>query len=173
MRRRLGFRSCNSLGLIHAIRDQPKVDRIIDRDGVVVRRADPRDASKPYCVGFLAMMVDGQDDGDVVLGFLRQDVAIVELPEISVSGALDGGLNGAGAGVVRSHGEIPVAELVVEIFQMACGGASRILRILTIVHTHVVVQAVSATAAAHELPDAAAPTRETASGWNPDSACAR
>jgi hypothetical protein len=100
-------------------------------------------------------MVTAKNDGNVILGFLGQDVAVVEFPEIGVAGALHRSLHRAGAGVVRGHGEIPVAKLVVEIFQVAGGGAGGFLGVLAVVDPHVVVKARTAAAAAHELPDAA------------------
>ena len=97
----------------------------------------------------------GENDGDVVLGFFGQDVAIVEFPEIGVAGALDGSLNRARTGVVSGHSEIPVTELVIEIFEMPGGGAGGLLGILAVVHIYVVVHTIAPGAAAHELPDAA------------------
>ena len=96
-----------------------------------------------------------QNDGDVVLGLLGQDVSVVEFPEVGIAGALDGGLHRARTGVVSGHREIPVTELVIEIFEMPGGGAGGLLGILAVVHIHVVVHTIAPGAAAHELPDAA------------------
>ena len=41
----------------------------------------------------------------------------VKFPEIGISGALDCALHRAWPGVVSRHGQIPVAELVIEIFR--------------------------------------------------------
>ena len=98
---------------------------------------------------------DCQNDRDVVASFFGQNVAAVEFPEIGVPGAFHGSLHGAGAGVVGGHREVPIAELVVEIFQVAGGGACGSLGILAIVDPHVVAKPVSASPAGHKLPDAA------------------
>ena len=82
-------------GSSHALADQAEVDRIVDdqavrRDGLiacqfvqsVLRRVLGHDG-------------DGQNDGHVVAGFLGQNVALVEFPEIGIAGALDRLLHGA------------------------------------------------------------------------------
>ena len=97
----------------------------------------------------------GQNDGNVIARFLGQHAAAVKLPEIGVAGALHGRLHRAGAGVVGGHGEVPVAELVVEIFQVTGGGAGGFFGILAVVQPPVALQAVAGGAAGHELPHAA------------------
>ena len=98
---------------------------------------------------------DGNDDGDVVLGFPREDVAAVELPEVGVAGAADRLLDVAGAGVVGGHGEVPVAELVVEVVEMAGGGASGLLGVKALIEPPVAGQTIACGAAANELPHTA------------------
>ena len=104
--------------------------------------------------GILRHNGNGDDDGNVVAGFLGQHVAAVEFPEIGVAGALDGALHGSGAGVVRGHGEIPVAELIVEILEVMSGGAGGFFGILTVVNPPAAFESVTLGAAAHELPHA-------------------
>ncbi len=98
---------------------------------------------------------DGDDDGNVVARFFGEYVAVVEFPEIGVSSALDGGLHGAWSRVVSGHGEIPVAELVVEILEMMRGGARGLFGILPIVNPPTAFESVASGATAHELPHAA------------------
>ena len=65
------------------------------------------------------------------------------------------GLHGTGAGIVGGHREIPVAELVVEIFEVTGCGASGFLGVLAVVQVHIVVKAIAEATASHELPDTA------------------
>ena len=94
-----------------------------------------------------------QDFGDIVLGFGGQVVALVELPEIGVPGLLHGALHVAGAPVVAGHGEVPVAQLGVDVLHVAGVGAGRFLRIEALVDIVVAREAV--VAVGHKLPHAA------------------
>ena len=58
------------------------------------------------------MMVTATMMGTALLRLLRRLAALVELPEVGVSGALHRVLHGPGARVVGRHRQVPVAELV-------------------------------------------------------------
>jgi hypothetical protein len=79
---------------------------------------------------------------------------MIELPEIGVSSALHCSLHRPGSGVIGRHRQIPVAKLVIEILQMARGGACGFLRILPVIDPNIVREAVAASTAGHKLPDA-------------------
>ena len=132
-----------------------------------------RTLSSPYCAGILGHDGHGHNDGHVVAGFLGQNVALVELPEIGIAGALDRALHRARPGVVGRHGQVPVAELGVKIFQMMGGGAGGFFRVLAIVHPPVALEAVTLAAAGHELPHAAGARAGKRQRLESDSACAR
>ena len=80
-------------------------------------------------------------------------MAFIELPEIGITGFLDGSLNVAGAPIVGSHGEVPIAELVVEELHVAGVGAGGFLGIEALVNVFIPSEAV--VALGHELPHAA------------------
>src|SRR5208337_1662655 len=105
-------------GGLHALGGQAKIDGIVDLNGVVGNGLFLGHGIEAVLRGILGHDGDGQNDGDVVAGFLGQGVAAVEFPEIGVAGALDGVLDGAGAGVIGGHGQVPVSELVVEVFEV-------------------------------------------------------
>src|SRR4051812_9809129 len=86
---------------------------------------------------------DSDDDGDVVLRLGRKDAAPVELPEIGIAGALDGALHRTGTGVIRGQRKVPIAKLLVEIFEMFRGGARGFFGILALVDEPIFVKSVS------------------------------
>ena len=135
------------------VRDQPEIGGIVDGDGVCEHWRVEGDFIKAILAGVIGDDDGGEDFRDVVLGFARQVVALVELPEIGIAGFLDGALNVSGAPVVPSHGEIPVTELRVNVLHVAGIGAGGLLRIEALVDVAISLEAVIS--ARHELPHAA------------------
>ena len=140
---------------IDAFGDQAKIDGVVDLDGVRDGGGIGNDSLESILGPVLGHDGDGDDDGDVVLGFARQHVAAVELPEVGISGAADGLLHVAGARVVSGHGQIPVPELVVEVVEMVGGGASGLFRVEALINPPIAGEAVAGGAAGDELPHAA------------------
>ncbi len=99
----------------------------------------------------------GHDNRHIVFSLARQHVALVQLPEIRVAGALDALLHVARPAVVRRHGQIPVAVHRIEIAQVPGCRARGFLRVLPLVHPPGVAQSIFIAAPGHELPDAPRP----------------
>ena len=110
-------------GGIDQVRDEAEVDGVIDGDGVSEDRGIVGDIVEAVLGGVVGNDDGGEDFRDVVLGFAGKVVAFVELPVVGVAGFLDGLLNSACAPVVGGHGEVPVAELVVDELHVAGIGA--------------------------------------------------
>ena len=127
---------------IHALSHQPQVHRIVDGDLVHLLRRFGRHVSQPVLPRILQHDGFGQDDGNVVPGLLRQDAAAIKLPEIGIAGALHRMLHGAGAGIVGGHRQIPVAELFVQVLQVARRGQRWLSRDPALIHPPVPLQAV-------------------------------
>ncbi len=96
----------------------------------------------------------GEDEGDVVGSFLGQDVEALEFPEVGVSGAFDGVIDAAGAAVIGGHGEVPVAEVFVEVVEVVGGGLGGFDGVHALVVIGGLVEAVFAAAELGELPEA-------------------
>ena len=107
--------------------------------------------------GVLGDQRERENDGDVVLGFLRQNIAAVEFPEIGVASAFNALLHVARAAVVGGHGEIPVAKKSVEIAEVLGGGAGGFFGILALVDPPGAAQAILLAAVGDELPHASRP----------------
>ena len=105
-------------GRADKIGDEWEIDAVVGLHGVIDDRRIWREVIKAVLFGILRHDGDGEDDGNVVLGFSGEVVAFVELPEVGVAGALDGALHVGRTPVVRCHGEVPVAELLVEILHV-------------------------------------------------------
>ena len=104
--------------------------------------------------GVLGDQRERQNNRHVILGFLRQHIALVQLPEIRVAGALDGLLHVARAAIVGRHGQIPIAEQPVQIAQMLRRRTRGFFRILPLVDPPGMPQPVLLPAIGHELPHA-------------------
>ncbi len=124
-----------------------------DGHGIVGNRRIGVDVCKTVLHGILRHHGGSQNDGDVVLGLLGQVVAPVELPEIGIAGALHGTLHIAWSPVITSHGQVPVAKLLIVLLDLAGVGACSFLRIETLVHPPIALQTIRATEG-HELPHA-------------------
>ena len=96
---------------------------------------------------------DGEDDGNIVLGLLRQVVAPVKLPEVHIASSLHSALHVSRAPVVGGHGEVPVAQLVVGFLDIAGIGTRGFFRIEALVIPARLCQPVCSIR--HELPHAA------------------
>src|SRR5580698_798543 len=101
----------------------------MDGDGVGEQRRVEGDFVKAVLLRVVGDDDGGQDLRDVVLGFGGQLVALVELPEIGIAGLLNRVLNVAGAVIVGGHGQVPIAQLVVEKLHVAGVGAGGFFRI--------------------------------------------
>ena len=134
--------------------DQAKVDGAVHGYGVVGYRRIGVDVCQPVLHRILRHDGRSQNDGDVVLRLLRQIVAPVELPEVSVAGALDCALHIARAPVIAGHRQVPVAKLLVVLLDLARVGPGGLLRIEALIYPAIALQAVG-TAKGHELPHAA------------------
>ena len=99
-------------------------------------------------------MAGGDDAGDVIFRFAGKSVAAVELPVVGIAGLGDGVLDAARAPVVGGHGEIPVAELVIERLHVAGVGEGGLLGVEALIEEAVALEAISS-AEGHELPHAA------------------
>ena len=97
----------------------------------------------------------GQNDGHVVGGLGGQNAARAQFPEIGVSGTLHGLFHRHGTAIVGRDGQVPVAELVIEIAQVVGGGAGGLLGIHAVVGVGGLLQAVLIAAPLEELPHAA------------------
>ena len=75
-------------------------------------------------------------------------------PEIRVARPLDSALNGNGPAVVSRHGQVPVAEGLIQLLEVPSRRARRFRGVLTLVHPAVPLEAVKRACAEHELPDA-------------------
>ena len=140
-------------GRVHALSHQAEIDRVIDLDRVIRYRLHFLKMIQPVLGRVLGHDGYGQNDWNVVSSFLGKHIASIQFPKIGVTGALDGTLDSTRTRVVGSHGQVPVAKLLVEIFQVARSGARGLLRILAVIHPPVALQAVAARPAGHELPD--------------------
>ena len=140
---------------INTLGHQPQINRVGNLHRVIKHFRIGIHVIQAILLRILRHDGDGHDDRDIVAGLFGENVAAVELPKIGVSGAFDCALHCAWAGVVGRHCQVPIAKLVVEIFQMAGGGAGRFFRVLPLVHPNVVVEIVSPGAASHKLPNAA------------------
>ena len=98
---------------VNTFGNQPEIDWIIDFHSVVCDRFLGFKLIQPVLGRILGHDGDGHDNRYVIAGFFGQDISPVKFPEIRVSGAPDRLLDGARAGVVRRHGQIPVPKLVV------------------------------------------------------------
>src|SRR5207245_11362086 len=98
-----------------------------------------------------------QDNGHVVSRLSRQYVQLVQLPKIGIAGAFDGMLHRSWPGIVRGHYQVPVAEHLVQVPQMARRGTRSLHRILALVHPPAMLQAILLAAISHELPESARP----------------
>src|SRR5207245_9919515 len=96
-----------------------------------------------------------QDNGHVVSRLSRQYVQLVQLPKIGITGAFDGMLHRSWPGIVSGHHQVPVAEHLVQVPQMARRGTRSFLRILALVYPPAMLQAVLLAAIGHELPESA------------------
>lgn len=105
------------------VSDEAEVDTVVGHDGIGEQWRIEDDSIEAVLLGIFRHDCGGQDDGNIILGFLRKGIAAIEFPEVSVPGALHGALDVPGAPVVRGHGEIPVAELFVEILDVPGVGA--------------------------------------------------
>lgn len=149
-------------GRVDKIRDEAQIDGVIDGNRV-------GDDGRVECDVVEAVLpgVAGDDDGGedfrhVIFGFSGQLMAFVELPEAGVAGARDGVLDVARAVVVGGHGQIPVAELVIEELHVAGVGARGFLGIEALIDIAVADESVFI--AGHELPHAAGPAAMPGSG---------
>src|SRR5215475_1150470 len=118
---------------IDAFRNQPQVDRIIDSDRVSFQRKRRLDTVQSVLFRVLCHHGKGENDGYVVLRLLWQYVASVEFPEVGITSPLHRLLNVAWTRVIGSYGQIPVAKLVVQIFQVAGSSTRGFFGILTFV----------------------------------------
>ena len=110
-------------GRADKVGDQAQIGGVVDGDGVGEHGRVEGDVVEAVLGGVIGDDDGGEDFGDVVLGFAGKIVALVEFPEVGVAGLLDRALNIAGAPVVAGHGEIPVAELGVDVLHVASVGA--------------------------------------------------
>ena len=138
----------------HQVRYQAQIHRIVDGHGVGEHRRIERDIVEAILRGMI-----GDDDGredlrNIAAGFLGQFAAFVELPEIGIAGLLNGVLHTACAPVVAGHGEIPIAQLVINELHVAGVGARGFLRIEALVHVRRARQSVEFVVG-HELPHTA------------------
>src|SRR5437879_13696678 len=125
------------------------IDRVGDLRCVIKRLRVAVNVIQAVLLRILRHYGDGHNYRDIVAGLFWQDIPAVEFPEIGVSGALHSAWDCARARVVRPHGQIPIAKLVVEVSPMTGGGAGRFLRILSLIHPTVMVYIVSWHSATH------------------------
>src|SRR5215471_1354098 len=142
------------------IRDETQVDRVAGFYNVHLRRFFRCDVHAVRG-GILRDKGERENNRHIVARLLRERVALLHFPEVSVARALDGLNDVAGTGVVSRHDEIPVAEHVVEIAHVLRGSVSGFFRIAALVDVIRAVEAVLAAAKGHELPDAA----RAGAGW--------
>ena len=148
---------------IDQIGDQAEVDGVVDGDCVGEDRGIVGDVVEAVLGGVVGNDDGGQDFGDVILGFAGKVVAFIKLPIVRVAGLLDGLLDAAGSPVVACHGEVPVAELIVDELHVAGVGAGGFFRVEALVDIRVLGQAVK-TVVGHELPHATGPAAGPGSG---------
>ncbi len=141
-------------GCVGEVRDQTHVDGVAGGDFVGEHGGVGNDVGEAVLFGILRHDGGGDDAGDVVLGFAGKCVEAVELPEVGIAGFGDGVLHVAGAPVVGGHGEIPVAELVVERLHVAGVGEGGLLGVEALIEEAIALEAVGS-AEGHELPHAA------------------
>lgn len=100
------------------IGNEREVDAVVGLHAVVGERRIGSEVAEAVLLRVLRHDGDGEDDRDIVSGFSRKVVALVELPEVGITSALHGMLNIRRAPVIGGHGEIPIAELLVEILDV-------------------------------------------------------
>src|SRR5512142_3470115 len=108
----------------------------------------------------LLVLVDergGDDRRDVQAGFAGKRAEAAELPVIVRAGARDRAGDAPLAGIVGRHGEVPVAEEIVEVAEIAGRGLRRLDRVRTLVDDPRAPQAVTAPRRRDELPDSLRP----------------
>jgi len=136
------------------IGDECKVGDGGNGDVVVFQRRIGRDPGEVIVSRVLGHDGHGDDDREIIRGFPGQDIALVELPKVGVAGALNGALDVDRPAVVGGDGEVPVAELGVEIAEVAGGGAGCFFGVETVVGMGVLHETVFAAAELNELPHA-------------------
>ena len=132
---------------VHALGHQPQIYGVVDGHSVVSRSMIHGSVVQPILRRILGHDGDRQDDRHIVARFFGKHVAPIELPEIGETGALYCCLHRAGTGVVGGYRQVPVAKLVVKVFQMPCGRARSLLGILTFVDPPTSPQAIPRCAA--------------------------
>ena len=141
-------------GGVGEVGDETHVDGVVGGDVVGEDGGVGNDGGEAVLLRIFGHDGGGDDGGHVSLGGGGESVEAVELPEVGVPGFGDGVLDAAGAPVVGGHGEVPVAELVVEGLHVAGVGEGGLFGIEALVEEAVALEAVGA-AEGHELPHAA------------------
>ena len=129
-------------GGVGEVGDEAHVDGVGGGDVVGEDGSVGHEVGETVLLGILGHDGGGDDAGDVGLGFGGKGVEAVELPEVGVAGPGDGVLDVAGTPVVGGHGEIPVAELVVEGLHVTGVGEGGLLGIEALVEEAVALEAV-------------------------------
>ena len=131
-------------------------DRPGDLDRVEAGRRRRRDV-EAVVLGRDGHLDGGQEAGDELRGLVGEVAAVAHLPEVLAALPLLDALDVALAAVVAGQGQVPVAEALVEVAQVAGGGAGGLLGVAALVDVAVDAQAVALAGAADELPRADRP----------------
>src|SRR5205085_1030238 len=97
-------------------------------------------------------MYSGEKLRDEVFGLLEEVAAIAHFPEIAGSAFSEDAADVAFAGIVGGQREVPVAEHLVQILQIARRSVRRLDRIAALVDVAVNAQAIAASGTRNELP---------------------
>jgi len=141
-------------GCVGEIGYEAHVDGVVGGDFIGENGGIGNDVGEAVLFGILRHDGCGDDAGNVIFRFARKSVSAVELPVVGIAGLGDGVLDAARTPVVGSHGEIPVAELVIERLHVAGVGEGGELRVEALIEEAVALEAVGS-AEGHELPHAA------------------
>src|SRR6185369_9675989 len=107
---------------------QPDVHRGLQFQTVVADGRFVVEFANPVFGGVLGHDDHGQNRRNVVGGFLGESVPAAKLPEVGIAGAHHGIIDATGSAVIGGHGQIPVAEMLVEVVQVPGGGAGSFFR---------------------------------------------
>ena len=133
-RRSSGFRARIVLdGLARALGDHAQVEGALDRDALEVG-ALVRGDGEAVALRGLGQHDRRVDERHVVLRLAPQPPRLAQLPEVVGLVPLHGAQHLALARVVAGEGEVPVAEQLVEVLQVARGGARGLLGVAALVH---------------------------------------